>query len=87
MLLRRRILLVGSAAAIAAIGIQPVAATAGTLSCDPFIHWETNAWVFQFGCEDMVGCYSYQGSYQTFDCWTNTPGGLGCDIDGCFSGL
>lgn len=83
MLRRRRILLVGGTAAIAAFGVRPAPAVAGTLSCDP---WFPPGWVFQFTCGDMVGCYRWGLEYGTFDCFSNTPAGNGCDADGCFIG-
>ena len=84
MQLRRRIILLGGAAAIAAIGLQPASAIAGTLTCDSFIPGPPT-WTFQFGCGDNIGCY-YNGiaTYDTFDCLTNTPGGMGCDSQRCF---
>lgn len=43
-------------------------------------------WVFQFTGGDMVGCYRWGLEYGTFDCFSNTPAGSGCDADGCFIG-
>lgn len=84
MLIHRRILLIGGAAAIAAIATQPAAASAGTLICDS---WFPPTWVLQFECGGGlagVGCYWDGTRYDTFECAFNTPGGNGCDMSGCF---
>ncbi len=88
MQLRRRIILLGGAAAIAALATQPANANAAMLTCDSFIFpggGGSGVWTLQFECGNDTGCY-YDGvsTYDTFDCLTSSPGGNGCDSQRCF---